>query len=249
MVDEVTATVVIPCYNEEARLPVETFESSVRDFPTIKFIFVDDGSTDGTLGLLRTLSRDHPHRFGILGFESNRGKAEAVRKGMLQGLTERPAFIGYWDADLSTPLDAIPLFLDVFKNQAPIEMVLGSRLKSLGRVILRKPFRHYGGRIIATGISLITGLHVYDSQCGAKLFRVTPLLDRIFETPFVSSWFFDVEILVRLSQMHSARTTEEINQVFYELPLPVWKDVRGSKVSLRDVVSIPIDLLRIWLRY
>ena len=149
MVHEVTATIVIPCYNEEARLPVETLESLVDDFPTIKFIFVDHGSTDGTLGLLRTLSRDHPHRFSVLGFESNRGKAEAVRKGVLQGLTERPVFIGYWDADLSTPLDAIPLFLDVFKNQASIEMVLGSRLKSLGRVIFRNPFRHYGGRVIA----------------------------------------------------------------------------------------------------
>ncbi|MBW1743209.1 MAG: glycosyltransferase [Deltaproteobacteria bacterium] len=248
-VDPMFTIIVIPCYNEKARLRAESFKAFAEIFPSVQFVFVDDASNDGTLDLLDILSRERPEQFSILSFKNNQGKAETVRQGVLHAMTKKPAFVGYLDADLSTPLEAIPLFLDIFQNRPTSQMILGSRLKSLGRLVVRTPLRHYAGRVIATAISVITGLQVYDSQCGAKLFRVTRELNRVFDTAFISRWLFDVEIIIRFTKIYSTRTTEDVNRLFYELPLPEWKDVKGSKVSLWDAANVPVELFRIWIKY
>ena len=134
----------------------------------------------------------------MLNLPANAGKAEAVRAGVLRALELEPDSAGYWDADLATPLDAIPHFLRVFEERPQIELVMGARVHLLGRHIERNPLRHYLGRVAATLIALTLKLRVYDTQCGAKLFRTTPVMREVFAAPFASSWAFDVEVLARL---------------------------------------------------
>jgi glycosyltransferase involved in cell wall biosynthesis len=242
-------TVVIPCYNEESRLPIASFRKFSEKYRDVTFLFVDDGSNDKTPSLLRGLNSKDPDRFHVLSLERNKGKGEAVRQGILRALSYESAFVGYWDADLSTPLTVIPLFVDVFETRPGTEVVLGARLKSLGRCIERRPSRHYGGRIIATAISLITGLYVYDSQCGAKLFRRTKELVEVFSTSFVSRWLFDVEVLLRVLTIRRAQSMQDINRLLYELPLPEWYHAKGSKITFWDCTCIPIELYRIRMAY
>ena len=75
--------------------------------PNVRFLFVNDGSTDDTAILLRDFSASTRNVY-VLDMHRNAGKAEAVRAGMIHGLLDSDiSFIGYWDADLATPLEAI----------------------------------------------------------------------------------------------------------------------------------------------
>ena len=105
--------IVVPCYNEAKRLNVAAFHEFAAQGHRQTFLFVNDCSTDDTHDVLKTLRRSDRRRFAMLDLPRNSGKAEAVRQGMLKALTQNPAFVGYWDADLATPLDAIPQFVDV----------------------------------------------------------------------------------------------------------------------------------------
>ena len=128
---------------------------------------------------------------------SNQGKAEAVRRGILEAITDGPALVGFWDADLSTPLTVVDDFLDVAAKRPDVDLILGSRVLLMGRDIRRRARRHYVGRVFATAASLALDLPVYDTQCGAKVFRVNEALRRVMSAPFRSPWVFDVEILAR----------------------------------------------------
>jgi dolichyl-phosphate beta-glucosyltransferase len=239
----VRVTVVVPCYNEERRLPVESF----RKFNGgVNFLFVNDGSRDGTLGLLERLRAEDPSSFAVLNLEKNSGKAEAVRRGIVAAMERSPDLVGFWDADLATPLEEIPLFLEVFETRPDFEMVFGARVRLLGRQISRRESRHYIGRIGATLISQTLGLAVYDTQCGAKLFRVNDTVRGIFATPFLSRWIFDVEIIARLVK---ARGHDAAARAIYELPIRVWRDVEGSKVTSKDFIRALRDLWKIRKAY
>ncbi len=236
---------VVPCFNELDRLPGDSFVRAFNEENGLGMLFVDDGSTDGTLELLRSICDRCTGRAAVLALAGNRGKAEAVRLGMLAGLERRPEFIGYWDADLSTPLVAIQDFLRVFASRPEIDLIMGSRVRLLGREIERNPLRHYIGRVFATFASLTLGLPVYDTQCGAKLFRVTNGTPHYFTQPFVSRWVFDVEILARMRLYHAGPCNDRV----YELALRRWSDVPGSKVKPLDFFLALRDLARIRRRY
>jgi dolichyl-phosphate beta-glucosyltransferase len=233
--------VVVPCFDEERRLPVDALRSFQLEGATIEFLLVNDGSRDGTLKLLRSLAAEDPARFSVLDLGRNRGKAEAVRQGIVAAMERRPDLFGFWDADLATPLTEIPLFLDVFRTRPEIEMVFAARVRLLGRSISRNPRRHYVGRVGATLISSSLGLAVYDTQCGAKLFRMSDAMPALFATPFLSRWIFDVEIIARLVQQ---RGRDAAARAIYELPIREWHDVKGSKVRSGDFVKALRDL---WL--
>ena len=246
-----SCTVVVPCYNEAARLRVDEFERFLRNEENtgVRLLFVNDGSRDATLAVLEALCARVPGRASILDQQPNRGKAEAVRAGMLRVIASGEAQVtGFWDADLATPLAQIDDFLRLLDDHRQLNMVFGARVRLLGRAIERQPLRHYLGRCFATVVSLLLRLPIYDTQCGAKLFRVTPELEQVLAEPFHSRWIFDVEILARFLENHnngSSRLEKEI----YEFPLPVWTDVAGSKVHSTDFLRAFWELAEIYRRH
>ena len=243
-----SAAIVVPCYNEENRLDILAFRNFASSAHRIVFLFVNDGSTDETLTLLSSLQSSELPTYSVLNLEKNCGKGEAVRRGILTAVRSNPDYVGFWDADLATPLGAILEFIDLAESRRDLEIIMGSRVKLLGRKIERRPSRHYLARFFATAASLILGLAVYDTQCGAKLFR-TSSLGGLFHHPFVSKWIFDVEILARLIQSRRGTRLFQPEQIIYEFPLREWRDVPGSKLTYRDFARAMRDLFRIWNRY
>ncbi|MDQ2710621.1 MAG: glycosyltransferase [Acidobacteriota bacterium] len=241
--------VVVPCYNEAQRIQTAKFVEFLKANTGVTLLFVDDGSLDNTSEIIGGIARSFPEMACVLRSDRNRGKAEAVRLGVLHALDHfSPEILGFWDADLATPLESIGRFLNVFEDRPDIEMIFGSRVQLLGRHVQRKAIRHYLGRIFATAVSVVLQLKIYDSQCGAKLFRVQPLTKRIFAAPFLSRWVFDVEILARYLQ-HFRQEKRDLANVIYEYPLERWVDVAGSKVQASDFFVAFWEVLRIRGKY
>ncbi|MCC6847857.1 MAG: glycosyltransferase [Deltaproteobacteria bacterium] len=235
--------IVVPCFNEAARLDGEAFLAYACGHPDVGFLFVDDGSRDRTADRLEQLRAREPGAIAVHGMTENSGKAEAVRAGVLAALGAGCESVGYWDADLSTPLDEITRFRDVLRDNPAILAVLGCRVRRLGADVRRRNARHYLGRIFATGASLVLRLPVYDTQCGAKLFRADTRVREAFTAPFASRWAFDVEVLARLrSGLDDARA----EGLFHEEPLRRWTDIPGSKLGARHMLVALLDLLRLW---
>lgn len=247
----VRTVLVVPCFNEEQRLPQEAFLAYAASRPWLKVLLVDDGSSDGTRAALLGLQQQDPAHFEVLGLDVNGGKAEAVRRGFQHALAHMEAdHVGFWDADLATPLSTLDHFRDVLLENPLVEMVLGSRVQLLGRSIERDRRRHYFGRVAATAVSAMLNLRVYDTQCGAKLFRVTPTLPALFAEPFLTRWVFDVEILARwILCQPDAADRRGLEQRVYEVPLERWTDVKGSRLKPADFLKAPAELLLIWHRY
>ena len=244
-------TVVIPCYNEARRLHINAFQHFLEhdQHRNIHLLFVNDGSTDDTPTLLRNFCERFPDRTGYLNQQPNRGKAEAVRRGMLHVIDAgQSEYTGFWDADLATPLEQIPDLLGCLTTNARLNMAFGARVKLLGRNIERKLLRHYLGRCFATTVSLMLRLPIYDTQCGAKLFRITPDLQRVLAEPFRSRWIFDVEILARFLALHKG-DLHPLRTEIYEYPLPIWTDVAGSKVGSLDFFRAFAELAAIYYRH
>ena len=243
--------VVVPCYNEEQRLQVETFRSFLRENAGgIRLLFVNDGSGDGTLGVLEGLRQEFPGSVGVLDQPLNMGKAEAVRAGMLDAIQQGAFVTGFWDADLATPLSELTRLLSILEASPAVEVLLGSRVRLLGRWVTRKATRHYSGRIFATMASMVLGLPVYDTQCGAKLFRATPVLERALGQPFGSRWIFDVEMLARFLVLRRRDADAlTISESIHEEPLLIWNDVSGSKLKPSDSFKAIGELLAIRRRY
>lgn len=241
--------VVVPCYNEATRLDVEAFAAFAAGHGDIELVMVNDGSSDGTPAVLRDLASRTPGRVRVLDLPVNRGKAEAVRLGMLDALARRPEFVGYLDADLATPLAAVLQLREVFRERPAVEMVFGSRVRLMGRTIARRARRHYLGRVFATAVSMVLRLPIYDTQCGAKLFRATPAVAALLAEPFTSRWIFDVEIVARRARSLGPGKRALMEQLLFEFPLMEWRDVSGSKLRPLDFLRAVMELASIAARY
>ncbi len=241
--------IVVPCYNEAPRLDVESFRRFLTHHADVGFVLVDDGSGDATAAVLDTVRQCAPERVTVLALPANQGKAEAVRQGVLAALQGGPAYVGYWDADLATPLDAVSAFVAVLDRSPRVNLVMGARVQLLGRVIVRHRARHYLGRVFATVVSSALRLAVYDTQCGAKLFRVTDGLRELFDAPFRTTWVFDVELLARMLRAQRSAHQPPLTETVYELPLVEWRDIAGSKVRPRDFVRALVEIALIYKTY
>jgi dolichyl-phosphate beta-glucosyltransferase len=233
----------VPCYQEARRFDPEGF-AELAALPDVTLVLIDDGSTDDTPKCLQGFAARPGVDAEVLRFPLNRGKAEVVRDGLRSALASGAEVVGYVDADLATPPAEVGRLLETLAAPG-LAAVLGARVQVLGSHIERSALHHYGARVFASWFSLILRAPVYDTQCGAKLFRRTPALEAALIEPFLSRWCFDVELLGRL-----LIGTPEVPglplDAFREVPLRAWRDVPGSKFSrLRSTPRILWESLRI----
>lgn len=233
--------VVFPCYNEALRLKPDVFSAFLHANREMRFLFVNDASTDDTAACLeRIISEAPPGSAEFIQFDKNLGKAEAVRRGFLHAI-ERDEFecIGFMDSDLATPLSEIDYLTEPILT-GKYEIVFGSRVALFGHHIHRSRMRHYPGRIFATLASHTLDMTIYDTQCGAKFFRNGLDLQTIFDEPFFSGWCFDVEMIARLKALGHYNGVP-FEKAILEKPLREWFDIKGSKVNALDFFrSLPI---------
>lgn len=238
--------IIIPFYNEVGRFPETEFLEFLEKDTETSFCFVNDGSTDGTGRMLESLRKKYPDRILVISQPGNRGKAAAVQAGMNASLMHfQSAYYGYFDADLSTRLDESYHLREKFTEKPGLQYAFGSRVAILGMKIERSLYRHLIGRVIATFISNILHLMVYDTQCGAKLFSRS-MAERVFDKPFLSRWLFDVEILARIIGMVGRK---EVENVVVEVPVSLWTDKGGSKIIWTYGFRVWFDLMRIRRHY
>jgi dolichyl-phosphate beta-glucosyltransferase len=236
--------IVIPCYNESARLPLNEFITFLNNNPDTLICFVNDGSKDSTTTALEQIKERFDEKVHIVSYFKNVGKAEAVRRGMNYCSTNLSYDnIAYLDADLSTSLTEC-VELSKYLNDE-IDFCFGSRIRKIGSVIERSFKRFLIGRVIATAISSTLDIMVYDTQCGCKVMKKEPS-ENLFEEPFVSRWLFDVELFARIVKIYGR---PNCLSKMIEVPLLKWIDKGQSKVKLSYALRLWFDLYTIKRKY
>jgi glycosyltransferase involved in cell wall biosynthesis len=237
----VPATIVVPCFNEADRLDEGVFLDFARR-PGVRLLMVDDGSKDKTSEIMARMA-SACDAVGVLVLPENRGKAEAVRQGMRLALEQGALAVGYFDADLSTPPDECVRLIGELDDEGA-QVILASRVAMLGTHIDRQTVRHYFSRVFATGASIVLRCAVYDTQCGAKVFRRSSALDAALDAPFSSRWAFDVELIGRLLIGAPGVPGVPIEAI-REVPLRRWTHVPGSKLHVAAMLRAAAELTTI----
>ena len=215
-------TVVLPAYNEAARLgnSLTAVLNYLREsWPDSELIVVDDGSADDTASLARQVLNDSGDvRTSVISYKSNLGKGRAVRLGLLAARNEVALFS---DADLSTPISEAPKLVEPILR-GDFDVTFGSRALDRKLIGVHQPWRReQAGRVFNLVVRLATGLPFWDTQCGFKAFRMSACRPLV-EAATVDRFGFDVELLY-LAFRAGLRLKE----------VPVrWDHNEGSKVTL-----------------
>jgi dolichyl-phosphate beta-glucosyltransferase len=227
-------SIVIPAYNEERRLPstLDAIFAWLDGSPhrDTEVLVVDDGSSDGTAGLVERRMPAEP-RLRLLRNPGNRGKGYAVRHGMLEA---KGPWIVFSDADLSAPIAELPHLLSaVERSHAAI--AIGSRALDRSLVgVHQNQFREWSGIVFNRIMRMATGLPFADTQCGFKLYH-RDAAHRIFPLQRLDGFSFDVEDLF---------IAKVLGIPAIEVPVR-WNNVEGTKVSMAQGLASFLDLVRI----
>lgn len=220
--DSYGLSLVVPCFNEEARLPrfgdswkeftLDHREELQESFGNWELVLVDDGSSDKTFKEMEKLAKEFSF-VRLFRLDRNQGKGAAVKKGM-------EAATGQWvlitDVDLSTPLS------ELFKlKKQNVDLAFGSRaIKDSDVQIKQRGLRPWLGRAFNSFVRLLTGLPYYDTQCGFKLIE-GDLAREVGKQMQEKRFAFDVEILLLASQRGAS---------IQEVPV-IWRHQEPSRVS------------------
>lgn len=235
--------ICIPCYKESKRLApfLEQILALDQALPyQLNIRFLDDGSgpeeQQKFAAYMESAQKQFKHfQIGSQLFATNRGKGAVLRDGFSYGLTENFNIVGFSDGDGATPFYEILAMIEELRAAPALQVLIGSRIKCLGKTVERSYKRHLSGRIFATLLSNIFNIPVYDSQCGAKLFKTTVLSSEVLKTCYDQRWLFDTQLLILLYKGGVAIRERMVD----------WADVPGSKVNLlKDSYRMFMGLLQ-----
>jgi glycosyltransferase involved in cell wall biosynthesis len=211
-------SIVVPMYREAGRIraTVRALDASSVAGPGTEFLFVDDGSDDGTLAVAEDALATSGLRARVLRLDRNGGKGTAVREGIQAAIGDVVAFV---DADLSAGAEEIERCLRVVEN-GDADVAVASRAHAQSVIAVpQPPLRQLSGKAFNRIIRLI-GLTTFpDTQCGLKAFR-GDVASELFSTLTITGFSFDVEVLDR-----AVRCGYRI----VEVPV-IWKHVEESRV-------------------
>ena len=228
-----TYTIVIPAYNEEARVgaTLERVLAYLREQNwDAEVIVVNDGSRDRTVEVVRTYAEKNPG-LRLLENPGNRGKGYSVRNGMLEA---RGEVLLFSDADLSSPIEEAPKLLRAIRGGA--DVAIGSRWLNSELQTERQPwYRQLFGRLFNLALRIVLGLKFSDTQCGFKAFTRAAAA-QIFSQQKIERWGFDPELLF-LAKKSGFKVVE----------IPVaWAHSEGSRISyFRDGVQMLVEMLKV----
>lgn len=228
--------IVVPCYNEAARFDLGYWREVIEKTPNSIFVFVNDGSSDNTQNLLASLKGRNAYSLNL---PINLGKGEAIRSGLHFALrNSKPEILGFLDSDGAFGLADIQHMIELahvkFSSSNKITCLIASRVALSGRNIERSQFRHYLGRLIVSYVCLGWKNAPYDTQSGFKLFLRDPVFIQVISTKFATRWFFDIEILLRLSRKSAGKV--------WEAPLENWRDVKNSKINIPEFKRVAREI-------
>lgn len=232
MTTSLELSVIIPAYNEEDRLArtLERVDEYLRSWNVAsEIIVVNDGSTDGTSGVVAALSSKIPD-LRLIANERNRGKGFSVRQGMLEA---RGRFALFTDADLSAPIEEAQKLFDALKTN---DVAIGSRALDRNLIeVHQSQWREQAGILFNWIMRILTGLPFLDTQCGFKAFAMEKA-QIIFQQQRIEDFGFDPEILF-LAKRHGLRAVE--------VPVRWAHDPRTKVHMLRDSAKMFADLFLI----
>jgi len=239
----VDLTVVIPAYNETERLP-EMLETTIAHLKTQKgrtyeILIVDDGSRDDTANFALKLGAEkYPTvDMRVVLLERNSGKGGAVRHGMMHARGRRVLMV---DADGASRFEDLEGLWKAMDELAPLHsdgsgVTIGSRahLVATEAVVKRSFIRNFLMHGLHTILRIVGVSHIRDTQCGFKLFS-RQAAQEIFPSQHLTTWIFDVELLV---------LAQELSIPVTEVPIE-WHEIPGSKLNvLKDSLQMLRDLL------
>jgi len=228
---------IVPCFNEEKRINLD-YWNKLSEIPNVHWIFVNDGSSDGTKSLLNQIKNS-----SVINLESNSGKAEAIRKGILETFNKNQSEIfqfGYLDADSAFEIEDVKNVIKLsFSKESTYDSYWGSRVALSGRNITRNNLRHILSRILITIFGYRMGNLPYDPQTGFKVFKFNNEQMAIFDKNFKTKWFVDLEILLRFKVLNGK------DMKTWEEPVNTWKDIEGSKIRGLEIITVFRDLIKI----
>jgi len=224
-------SIIFPLFNESARLPpsLEAIKKYYENKSYLgEIIFVDDGSTDNTLKVIKKFKAKFPIK--IISSSPNKGKGYAIKRGVLKA--SKPVIL-FMDIDLSTSLGMTERFLNEFEGNT---LLIGNRESPKSKLIKRQSCLREGmGRTFTLASNIILKNNCSDYTCGFKMFPAN-LGKKIFSKAKVNRWSFDAELIFLAKKMGAK---------IKEIPV-TWKHKGKSKVNLKkDVFYSLFELLKI----
>jgi len=230
-----TLTLVIPVYNEQERLQKTFATLNAWRVPVgmkvDRVIFVNDGSTDSSIKLLRAT----PLKFSrkVINYKTNQGKGHAVKRGMLASSSDYTLLL---DADMATDPAEVKKFLPLMKKN--FDVIIGTRKNGHSTVTVHQPvLRENMGKIFTKLSQLTLGVQVTDFTCGFKAFS-RQAKNPIFKRSLINRWGYDSEILFLASKLGYSLVEKSVS----------WADQKGTKVSLaKDSIKSLEELLQVYI--
>ena len=237
--------IVVPFFNESARIKADEFLTFVEMNDNFHLLFVDDGSTDGTKEIIEKMSAQSKS-ITFLSFAKNRGKAVAVRSGIMEAVTRNDyQYVAFLDADLAITLTEFKRLSLLTISNPDCDFSFFSKQKehtlNYPQSFLRHQLSLFFNRLVRYSLKL----DVKDTQCGCKIMK-KEFAEFAFKTPFTGTWLFDLEIFKRIML---EKGVEYYEKHTLEVPLKHLQRNGKSKIKLKSLLKLPFEFIAIHFNY